>query len=139
MKKLFDLQTGKYLELGKDWLDGANYIIILAKGIHVKDLQYIKDNPYHQNTDHELNTRWNSLFKDCVYGVRYVLVGIAKANMADVIKIDQQGSYIRYHYGLGSSFFPFEVIGNLIKEYSKNLRSEENRLEEFERLLGFVA
>ena len=28
MKKLFEVKTGQFLELGKDWLDGVDYIII---------------------------------------------------------------------------------------------------------------
>jgi hypothetical protein len=100
MKKLFDIQTGKYLELGNDWLDGREYIVLTEASQDDIDMannfEYQKEalgyypdytpnewieNSKNQklNTTHELNTKWNGLFKDCVYGDRYVLINIITA------------------------------------------------------------
>lgn len=83
--KLLDLQTGKYLELGKDWLYGGEYIVIntckigysVYEAIQHKDsekfFKYDKDCLF---TD-ELNEPLKTLCEKTgavVYGGRYVLL-----------------------------------------------------------------
>jgi hypothetical protein len=83
--KLLDLQTGKYLELGKDWLYGGEYIVIntckigysVYEAIQHKDsekfFKYDKDCLF---TD-ELNEPLKTLCEKTgavVYGGRYVLI-----------------------------------------------------------------
>lgn len=213
MKKLFDIQTGEYLELGTDWLDGGEYIEVwewkedqylemspdsglppikiewteFSEGSNYSVGQFVrKDNkgyivddaynlyPYgfisrikvYKNPTHKLNTEWNTLFKNCVYGDRYVKVNYWRPTKAMIEKMDyvDEDNYIAtiwrtienliaiernkakpiYHYTLlrhirigVDSHYLGEYCGNLLEEYSKFTRDEENKLLEFEKLLGF--
>lgn len=205
MKKLFDIQTGEYLELGKDWLDGGEYVCtalrpqiihgVLQSTLVDMNIHVLRYSLESKNSTHKLNTEWNSLFKDCVYGDRYVLIG-KNLKVGDVFQTSRISNCPYKKWNYGSVFYiysynsnganiidlhhskyihsgelngfgqPFEwivtkdlsiydasswqhfyedsfslsegkVLGNLLEEYSKFTRDEENKLLEFEKLLGF--
>ena len=170
MKKLFDLQTGKYLELGKDWLDGGEYIKVAHEsykelGLNLKNDDF-RLHTFEVNPNHELNSRWKEMFKGCIHTrgdnvnikVRQFEVEGKTYTLGDIFQVylNKRGDYmfdaraisfptinIKYNQNgeiikLGSfKVIKVELYGNILEEYSKSLRGEENRLEEFEKLLGF--
>ena len=93
--KLLDLQTGKYLELGQDWLYGGEYIRMLKY-----DNRYIPDDHIISEPQEPLKTlcektgaviffgaKWCSDNLGKVYGGRYVLLQFANnKTVGDVIK-----------------------------------------------------
>ena len=96
MKKLFNVKTGQFLELGKDWLDGGNCIYTEMKPHHNDkqiNISEIENNQfiisckfYKQNPTHPLNTMWNGIYNGCVYGDgEYVVVEISEDKTIDEI------------------------------------------------------
>ena len=201
MKKLFDLQTGKYLELGRDWLDGGEYIALSNSAqYNIEELMtesetlslcydidgvFCNGDPFivlYNNTTHELNKKWSSLFKDCIYGDRYITIEgdpdlryktgdiyFAKMDYDSGIPDDPReeqlyaNEYValkhidheigsqngieytelglkllgvlhnnKYYFFDGIYFFLKSFKGNLLEEYSKQLRGEEDKLKELE-------
>ena len=95
--KLLDLQTGKYLELGKDWLYGGKWIILMS--CHRKHYTTIDEYFIESNSINITNTRWlksepQGILKTLcdetgavVYGDRYVLLNFSNnKTVGDVIK-----------------------------------------------------
>lgn len=83
--KLLDLQTGKYLELGKEWVYGGEHIIVSKCNIGYEVYEAIQHNNseklYAYDNDYliteELNEQLKALCEETgavVYGGRYVLL-----------------------------------------------------------------
>jgi len=115
--KLLDSQTGKYLELGKDWLYGGKDIIVnkcsigykIYEAIQHKDSEkffmYDEDCPFTNELQEPLKTSCEENGA-VMYGNRYIL------------------------------FEPGECddYNSIFEEYSKSLRGEENELNKLMEL-----
>jgi hypothetical protein len=150
--KLLDLQTGKYLELGKEWLYGGKWIILMS--CHRKHYTTIDEYFIESNSINITNTRWlktepqGKLKTLCdktgavVYGDRYVLLSDYRSGCGyysgDVFLIEDRFYSIAGHYFLYKGTFNQDQLGdwvhtfvcNLFEEYSKQLRKEENKFDE---------
>ena len=116
--KLLDLETGKYLELGKDWLYGGEDIIVnkcsigykIYEAIQHKDSEkffmYDEDCPFTDELQEPLKT-FSEVMGAVMYGDRYVLFELMEC-----------GDY-----------------NSIFEEYSKSLRGEENKLNELMELI----
>jgi hypothetical protein len=150
--KLYDFLYNKFLDM-PEWAYAKDYIVIMQterkcydesatindkwiilKGIETSWQDVIKVT---QNHDHELNYRWGGLCKNLVYGDRYV---VTFKNFGNIHFHSGGGGHDSWGgYGIsdknGLEGRLYELEGNLLIEYSKKLRGEENRLEELEGLI----
>ena len=153
--KLLDLQTGKYLELGKDWLYGGICRVKINMNFYLDD-----DN--NQLKDHK-GKSWKLLDEYAftgvnksepqgmlktlcdktgavIYGDRYAFLG--NEECGNVFSFlwkslvdwffdfqNSEGNFSRIKKSFGEKF-ESRFLGNLFEEYSKQLRKEENKFEE---------
>lgn len=110
-----------------------------------KDYDNIPKNP-----DHELNTLWGGACKDLVYGDGLVVMfSDNEVKTGDVLRMSCpgyndrfviMGNGLREDWYHNNSYFPdpeenYNNRGNLLVEYSKKLRGEENELAGLEELI----
>jgi hypothetical protein len=149
--KLPDLQTGKYLELGKDWLYGGEYIVTMSciedkyyneccfltdSGWHYEDSDFAGARLYKSEPQGTLKTLCDKT-GGVVYGLRYVLLteksGIfcennmyilyLKGKRIESLTTETMNFNKKYQKLPTDDILPFE-------EYSKQLRKEENKFDE---------
>lgn len=131
MKKLFNVKTGQFLELRKDWLDGCKYIVLIDKLIDKINGADIIANEV-KNIMHPLNTMWSGIYNGCVYGDGdYVVVEIGENKTIDTIIQLENG--VDQFTAINMDIDYRKII--LIIEYSKYLRGEENKLSELENFI----
>jgi len=144
MKKLFDVKNNKFGELGKDWLGGGDFIVCnndllceikkTCKAYH-SNCDY-NSHPYtlgemcqegifmsqkYKNITHELNEKWDGIFKGCVYGENgeYVVVDSLTCKYDNHTIHD--GDVVRNmkHTGFVRSARSGECIANVDDYYTK--------------------
>jgi hypothetical protein len=151
--KLLDSQTGKYLELGEDWLYGGEDIIVnkcsigykIYEAIQHKDSEkffmYDEDCPFTDELQEPLKTLCENTGA-VVYGGRYVLLesegcgnvySVENKRCGDSFYdiVDNEGLFRETHYNNDE----ITSIGNIFEEYSKQLRNEPNKFEELLELI----
>lgn len=148
--KLLDLQTGKYLQLDKDFWFGGNVIILfenLKRSTNTYSLldevnacaRFIKQPP----TDPIVNEIAGTVGA-VVYGGRYVLFLDPAMGSAYNIKNEyRREEFIDYKckngdFSSGYNFYNNDMmtfLGNIFEEYSKQLRNEPNKFDELNELL----
>ena len=115
--KLLDLQTGKYLELGKDWLYGGEDIIVNKCSIGYKIYEAIQ---------HKDSEKFFMYDEDCLF----------TDELQEPLKtLCEENGAVMY----GSRYILFEPgecddYNSIFEEYSKSLRGEENQFEELMEL-----
>ena len=148
--KLFDLQTGKYLELDNDWLYGGRAIRILSK--NSTGYYY-----YRQSEPQEPLKTLCEKTGAVVYGDRYVL--FENKECGNIYCEKNKWGTVYYLNKDIYSFIPCpefnpendkkatvqmffslnkcedNLISNLFEEYSKSLRGEENGLNKLMELI----
>lgn len=152
--KLLDLQIGKYLELGNDW----GYFGYYIKAKNPENFIYDITGEYQKTEPQEPLKRLCNLIGAVVYGDRYVLLECFRIYaIGDICKcvwnshneycdIGYLGKDKKISNGFGlydqegfigslPNFKSIEILGNTFEEYSKQLRNELNKLNEFETIL----
>ena len=126
--KLLDLETGKYLELGKDWLYGGNAIHIICQD-YVEDMKYFDD---------------EVIINDYIHGNAGCDGDLIQANIYLEEKTEPQEPLktpceVNGAVMYGSRYILFEPgecddYNSIFEEYSKSLRGEENELNKLMEL-----
>ena len=141
--KLLDLQTGKYLELRKDWLYGGKYIYVFYKRGEGCDDERDGNGYYKDEPQEPLKTLCEKTGA-VVYGGRYVLLEFKEycdeelRKIVDIVtdglvvcddvleeKVEDLKNAINKQYNIMIIF----------EEYSKQLRNEPNKFDELNELL----
>ena len=104
--KLLDLQTGKYLELGKHWLYGEKYIYVFYGRDEGYDDERDGNGYYKSEPQEPLKTLCEEM-NAVVYRDRYVLFELGEC----------------------------DDYNSIFEEYSKSLRNEPNKFEELMKLI----
>ena len=151
--KLLDLQTGKYLELGKDFYYGGDHIVVnkcnvgyqIYEAIQRKDSERLsidnKDCPFAAEPPLELKEICEKVGA-VVYGGRYVLFLDQEMGSVYNIKNEYRGEeFIDYKCKNGDFSSGYNIynnviitfLGNPFEEYSKQLRNEPNKFDELKQ------
>ena len=144
MKKLFNVKTGQFLELGggqiyESWYDGKDHILIMLEfdkakslDINFEDADEDPKNPtyllyclkYKQNLSHSLNAMWNGIYNGCVYGDgEYVVVDFTYFKLDDNIRYFYNGDVINVYFGEQTDN---EKINKLLIKCIRGLNEGEN-------------
>ena len=156
--KLLDLETGKYLELRKDFYYGGEAIIVHSytkeELTDCEEFTGFEQAINHDSASVKLWIEYKSeppteLKEICekvgavVYGGRYVL--IENEYCGDILFVQDRFDYWNKFYSVCKSDGTLtnqrlgdwitKVLGNIFEEYSKKLRNEPNQFDELKELL----
>jgi hypothetical protein len=119
--KLLDSQTGKYLELGKDWLYGGECVHLFTEEVE----KFIEQKPINDAIH-------NGFYADCMY-----IKACFQTEPQGILKTPcEVNGAVMY----GSRYILFEPgecddYNSIFEEYSKSLRGEENELNKLMELI----